>query len=854
LYNFKQLEVEAMTLYVRRIVTILTAILMFGVLWTGLLAGPSGATDITTLGDGSSEETLDYDAAGEDATLYLSIPKMSAITSAEIMIEGLGKSATSPQTIDYDYNDTSSNQAWSGSASDLPTTSGPDNYKSSSASTGDLVKMQYNDAVYYETIQTGGNFIYQHFKFLVPMTSVSYLKIVWDGGALVSPNIGFGTGGARLYIWNDASSAWEEVGNFYCGEIFCEQGISGTYTSTASNYINDSQELHMIAITYQDIGGIAKGLIDTDFAGITATGLPTVFPEDPYLDVGDDGDNEWYYTGTLMTDETASGNDLIFELQEHVDAGGTGTGNVDIPLALGTGSEGVLRIHDILISVNEYVNQAPELAENIGDASLDEDTDAEDLIDLKLHFDDDLDAPGDLTFTVLEASDTTHIDATIDGDGMMDFTTPTENWHGSETFKVRCEDSHGLTVDSNTFTVTVNPVNDPPELDPIGALTATEGTAFMFRVTATDVDKALQPTESLTYLEDSDLFTINSITGMLNFTPVDADVGIYSVNFTAKDKAGLMDSEIVTFTVEDINNAPVLAHVGDRIVDEDVHVYIELSATDADDGDTVTFSSTGDLFTVSSDGIIDFTPVQEDVGTYDMVIEVSDGQAEDSETVTFTVRNVNDPPVIKPIASSTAERNRLFELTVEAEDEDLPYDPAENLSFSDNSNMFDIDAATGKIEFTPTLAHVGTHTIKITVIDAYGDVDTAELDLEVVLVNDAPVAKIVTPDNKTAFKEGKSILLDAEATDADGDTLTYKWKKGDTVLGEDTNVTLPKLKPGKHTITLEVSDGIETSTVNVTLRIKSSGGGMPGFEVVHVVIATVLALVVMAIRRPGKKD
>ncbi|MCK5560392.1 MAG: LamG domain-containing protein, partial [Thermoplasmata archaeon] len=101
------------------------------------------------------------------------------------------------------------------------------------------------------------------------------------------------------------------------------------------------------------------------------------------------------------------------------------------------------------------------------DWSFPEDTNANDLIELTDYF-EDIWTPGNkLKFKITHESDNTHIDATVDGK-FLDFTTPTINWSGSETFEVRCTDEGGLFVTSNEFKVTVTEVNDPPAWTPIG--------------------------------------------------------------------------------------------------------------------------------------------------------------------------------------------------------------------------------------------------------------------------------------------------------------------------------------------------------------------------------------------------
>ncbi len=109
----------------------------------------------------------------------------------------------------------------------------------------------------------------------------------------------------------------------------------------------------------------------------------------------------------------------------------------------------------------------PRLTTNIpSDPAFPEDTDADNLINLGNYFDDVWTPDDRLLFEIIYESDATHINASIDG-LFLDFTTPTINWSGSETFRIKCTDEGGLSVNSNMFLVTVTEVNDPPVWSPI---------------------------------------------------------------------------------------------------------------------------------------------------------------------------------------------------------------------------------------------------------------------------------------------------------------------------------------------------------------------------------------------------
>ena len=92
------------------------------------------------------------------------------------------------------------------------------------------------------------------------------------------------------------------------------------------------------------------------------------------------------------------------------------------------------------------------------------------------------------------------------------------------------------------------------------------------------------------------------------------------------------------------------------------------------------------------------------------------------------------------------------------------------------------------------------------------------------------------------------------ATDVDGDPISYTWKNNATgaVMGTGKVLELKNLKKGHYTVTLEVIDGSHTVTKNVSFTIKAkktNGGVIPGFEVAFLLMALAVALAFVARRR-----
>ncbi|NLC83128.1 MAG: hypothetical protein GX748_18285, partial [Lentisphaerae bacterium] len=120
--------------------------------------------------------------------------------------------------------------------------------------------------------------------------------------------------------------------------------------------------------------------------------------------------------------------------------------------------------------------------------------------------------------------------------------TPALNWYGTDSFAVQVADGLGG-FDRATITVTVNPVNDPPVLAPIGDQQTDEFTPLAFAVSATDVDI---PAQNLTYSISGAPAnaTFDSATGAFAWVPEAGQAGTEGAEFT------------VTVTVTDDGLAP----------------------------------------------------------------------------------------------------------------------------------------------------------------------------------------------------------------------------------------------------------------------------------------------------------
>ncbi|RYH01292.1 ExeM/NucH family extracellular endonuclease [Salipiger sp. IMCC34102] len=219
--------------------------------------------------------------------------------------------------------------------------------------------------------------------------------------------------------------------------------------------------------------------------------------------------------------------------------------------------------------------------------------------------DNDYDFDGDaLTITGIDTSDTVGT-ATLNEDGSISydaggaFDSLAEGETATTTLTYTVTDGQGSTKTA-TVTITVTGVNDAPELT-VADATVDENTTAVLTAAARDVDG-----DDITYTisgTDAARFTIDPETGVLAFAeapdfeaPGDADGdNVYDLTVTASDGKGGVDSQDISVTVADVDEAPaVTAYFNEIHYDNagaDEGEFVEIAGTAGADltGWTVAF-------------------------------------------------------------------------------------------------------------------------------------------------------------------------------------------------------------------------------------------------------------------------
>jgi len=389
----------------------------------------------------------------------------------------------------------------------------------------------------------------------------------------------------------------------------------------------------------------------------------------------------------------------------------------------------------VTVTVNP-VNDTPVAEDD--SASLDEDTT---LIIAKtelLDNDDDVDEDSLNLNAVLNPVNGT---ALINGDN-VEF-TPNVDYNGPASFDYTVTD--GTLTDTGSVLITVNPVNDPPVLDPVGNKGVDELNTLNFIVTAIDVDTSAVLSYSLVGQPVG--ASINSTSGNFTFTPTEIQ-GPGSYTFSVYVSDGFdTDYEEITATVNEVNTAPV-AYDLSTSTNEDTSKIITLNATDEDlPENTLTYSivssvSNGSLGGISTNHEVVYTPAGEFNGTDSFTYKVNDSSVDSNvATVTIDVTTENDAPVISTTAPTEATEDTLYAYDADVTDVDGPSETWSKTT-SDTCGGT-LDAGSGVYTFTP-LGPIPPVSCIISIrINDGGSPNSSDIQtttVNITAVNDAPVA------------------------------------------------------------------------------------------------------------------
>ena len=436
--------------------------------------------------------------------------------------------------------------------------------------------------------------------------------------------------------------------------------------------------------------------------------------------------------------------------------------------------------------------------------------------------------------------------------------TPVSNAFGVSNLTITVTDTGTpVLTDFETFSFTVNSVNDAPILSAIGNQSTNEDTPLIINFTITDADDVLNCATSLSAASSNVALvpvanvvfggTVPNCTATV--TPVANGNGVSNLTITVTDTGTPVqtDFETFAFTVNGVNDAPILSAIGNQTTNEDTPLAINFTITDVDDVLSCATSLTAGSSNIALVPVANVvfsgtvpnctatvTPVSNAFGVSNLTITVTDTGTPvltDFETFSFTVNSVNDAPILSAIGNQSTNEDTPLIINFTITDADDVLSCTTSLT-AGSSNIALVPVANvvfgGTVPnctatVTPVTNGNGVSNLTFTVTDTGTPVQT---DFETFAftvngVNDAPVISAIGPQS---VNEDNSLVMNYTITDVDSVlscTGSMSASSSNALLIDATTIiyggTLPNCTA---TITPQLN---QNGVVNLTIRVTDSG-------------------------------
>jgi gliding motility-associated-like protein len=382
---------------------------------------------------------------------------------------------------------------------------------------------------------------------------------------------------------------------------------------------------------------------------------------------------------------------------------------------------------------------------------------------------------------------------------------------------------------TQTATVTIIDLNIPPTANDNSTTTNEDTPVVLTSIQSNDTDSDgnvvtstidLDPTtpgQQTTLTTSNGIWTLNTSTGDISFTPSTNFNGTATITYTIQDNGGLTSNEAnLTVTVIAVNDAP---NAVDDVAstNEDTPVVIDVTNNDTDtDGAindasvTIVTNPTNGTVTVNpTTGEVTYTPNPGFNGSDSFTYSVCDNGTPlpaqcDQATVNVTVNAVNDAPnAADDVASTNEDTPVVIDVTNNDTDTDGSIDDASVTIVTNPTNgTLAVNPTTGEVTYTPNAGFNGSDSFTYSVCDngtpLPAQCDQATVTITVNAVNDAPNAV----DDVASTNEDTPVVIDVTNNDTDTDGAI-----------NDASVTIVT-NPTNGTVTVNPTTGEVTYTPN----------------------------------------
>lgn len=429
-------------------------------------------------------------------------------------------------------------------------------------------------------------------------------------------------------------------------------------------------------------------------------------------------------------------------------------------------------------------------------------------------------------------------------------TTQVLDYESVSSYSLNISVSDGSTSVTEALSVTVKDTNDSPAFNSAPyTVTVPENnvSATVYTLSATDTDSSDTLEYFLSGVGSGD-FSILSSTGLVSLnSALDYErKSSYVFSVIVRDGNGGHATSSLTVTVSDENDSPdFIGTPYSASLDEDVPIgttVLQVSATDQDTSDTLTYSLAGNHnsdFSIGSNSGIITTAVALDyeaISSYSLTVSVTDGTVTVTQALSISITDKNDAPAFTAAPYSlTVQENTTSNslLTVSATDQDTA-DTLNFLLLGSGSEFFSIHLTSGVVSLTTVLDYEVTslYTLTVRVSDSNGGVVTTSLTVTVSDANDSP--QFLGIPYSATVSENLPIATDVikiSAFDADGgDSLSYSLSgtnsghfqiSSSSGLVETTQV-LDYETVNYYSLTVSVSDGLVSISTSLTLSVSNT--------------------------------
>jgi hypothetical protein len=381
--------------------------------------------------------------------------------------------------------------------------------------------------------------------------------------------------------------------------------------------------------------------------------------------------------------------------------------------------------------------------------------------------------------------------ANIDGNGVIRWTPAAGQVPGVYLFTTVVTDTNVYAVNAqnlsatNSFTVTVNAVHNPPVLPNQTNVAVNELTLLVVTNTASANDAPALPlsyTLAVTNLANGSVVTNASIdtNGIISWTPTEAQGPSSNLLVTVVSDGSLSATNSFVVFVNEVNVAPVLPNQTNLTVSGQTPIVVTNTASDSDiPAEPLGYVLTGPAgATIDANGVIRWTPAAGQVpGVYPFTTVVTDTNVyavnaqnlSATNSFTVTVNAIHNVPVLPNQTNMAVNELTLLVVTNTASANDLPALPLSyTLAVTNLANGNVVTNATidtnGIISWTPTEAQGPSSNEVVTVVS---DGSLSATNSFVVFVNEVNVAPVLPNQTNITVNGQTPIVVTNTASDSD---------------------------------------------------------------------------------------